>query len=91
MVDRSLPVDVLNSTSTPGLAAGAAEALEDLGWTVGEVTNFEGDEIPTTVFYPEDAQEATAAAVADELGAGSAEQSDDVDVLTVVLGPDYAG
>lgn len=89
--DRSLPVDVLNSTATPGLAAGAAEALEGLGWTIGEVTNFEGDEIDTVVLYPDAEQQVTAEAVAQDLGAGSAQQSDEVDVLTVVLGPDYTG
>ncbi|WP_380165422.1 LytR C-terminal domain-containing protein [Jannaschia sp. R86511] len=91
VVDRSLPVDVLNSTSTPGLAAGAGESLEDLGWTVGEVGNFDGDEIPTTVLYPEEDQQATAEAVAEDLGVGATELSQDVDVITLVLGPDYSG
>lgn len=89
--DRSLPLAVLNGTSTSGLAAGAAEALEASGWTVDEVGNYAGDEIPTTVLYPEDEQQVTAEAVADDLGVGDVTPSADVDVLTVVLGPDYAG
>lgn len=90
-VDRSLPVDVLNSTSTVGLAAGAAEALTADGWTVGEVGNYGQGEIPTVVLYPEGSQAVTAQAVATDLGAGQAQASDAVQVLTVVLGPDYSG
>ena len=90
-VERSLPLDVLNSTATAGLAAGAADQLEGLGWTIGEVTNYDGDEIPTTVLVPDEQQRATAEAVAADLGVGTVTVSADVDVLTVVLGPDYPG
>lgn len=90
-VDRTLTVDVLNSTATPGLAAGAAEALGASGWTIGEVTNYEGGEIPTTVLYPAEDLLVTAEAVAADLGLGTATLSGDVTVLTVVLGPDYPG
>ena len=91
VVDRSLPLDVLNSTATPGLAAEAAAELEELGWTTGEVTNYGDDETRTTVLYPEQSQQATAQAVAEELGVGSVTSSQDVEVITVVLGPDYPG
>jgi len=92
--DRSLPLDVLNSTGASGLAGTAAEALVDAGWTIGTVDNYDGDETPTTVLYPEDdgtgsSAAATAAAVAADLGVGVATPSAEVDVLTVVLGPDY--
>jgi hypothetical protein len=90
-VDRTVTVDVLNSTSTPGLAAGAAEVLQGQGWTIGEVTNFAGGEIATTVLYPEESLRPTAEAVAAELGTGTTTLSADVTVLTVVLGPDYPG
>lgn len=90
-VDRSLPVAVLNSTTTPGLASAAAVVLQDAGWSTGDVGNFEGDEIPTTVLYVDGAQAATAQAVADDLGVGTTTVSTDVTELTVVLGPDYAG
>jgi len=91
VVDRSLPLDVLNSTATPGLAAEAAAELKELGWTTGEVTNYGDDETRTTVLYPEQSQQATAQAVAEELGVGSVTSSQDVEVITVVLGPDYPG
>lgn len=90
VVDRSAPLDVLNSTSTTGLAAAAAAELEELGWTTGEVGNYGADEIDTTVLFPEDSLQATAEAVAEELGVGEVSASDDVDVVTVVLGPDYS-
>ncbi|MFC5380948.1 LytR C-terminal domain-containing protein [Aquipuribacter nitratireducens] len=90
-VDRSVGVDVLNSTDTVGLAAGAAAALEELGWAVGEVTNFDGDEIPTTVLHPTEDLAATADALVADLGTGVTQLSADVDVVTVVLGPDYPG
>ena len=79
--DRTLPLRVLNSTGTQGLAAAAAEVLGDGGWQVAEVGNYEGDEIPTAVLYPETADDpeaaavaaATAAAVAADLGDGRAD------------------
>ena len=92
-VDRTAALDVLNGTGAPGLAGTAAEALGDVGWSIGTVDNYDGEEIPTTVLYPEDdgtgSVAATAAAVVADLGAGVATPSADVDVLTVVLGPDY--
>ena len=92
-VDRTLDLDVLNGTGTSGLAGAAAEALDAAGWTIGTVGNYDGDEIPTAVLYPEDdptgSAAATAAAVVADLGVGVATASDDIDVLTVVLGPDY--
>ena len=92
-MDRTLDLDVLNGTGTSGLAGAAAEALDAAGWTIGAVGNYDGDEIPTAVLYPEDdptgRAAATAAAVVADLGVGVATASEDVDVLTVVLGPDY--
>ncbi len=91
--DRARPLTVLNSTATPGLAATAGEALGALGWEVAEVGNYDGDETPTAVLYPESDDEqadavsaATADAVAADLGAGAPTPSADVTVLTVVLG-----
>ena len=93
VVDVGVPLAVLNSTGTSGLAAGAAERLEEAGWTVDRVGNYPGGELPTTVFYGADELAATADAVAGSLGTGRAALSADVDdgELTVVLGPDYEG
>lgn len=93
VVDLDVPLEVLNSTGAPGLAAGAAQRLEDAGWMVAEVGNYAEGELPTTVFYGSADLAATADAVAGSLGAGRAALSDNVgeDAVRVVLGPDYAG
>lgn len=93
VVDLDVPLEVLNSTGTTGLAAGAAERLREAGWTVGEVGNYSDGELPTTVFYGSDDLAATADAVAGSLGVGRAAQSAAVGEgeLRVVLGPDYEG
>lgn len=88
-LDRTVPIVVLNGTGSPGLATAAATALEQLGWTATTVGNYEDEQIPTTVLYPEDSQLATAEALAEDLGVGSVTSSQDVTALTVVLGPDY--
>lgn len=92
-VDRTVAVNVLNSTDTAGLAAGAAESLEGAGWTIGEVGNYTQGAIPTTVLYNGPASAASAAAVAADLGLGSAQESTEVTAgtLTLVLGSDYSG
>lgn len=87
--DRSVTLDVLNSTATPGLAASAAERLVSAGWTTGGVDNFPGDERATVVLYPGEQLQLTAEAVAADLGVGGVEQSGDVTVVTVVVGADY--
>lgn len=91
-VDTSVPVTVLNGTSTSGLAAGAAERLTGEGWTVAGTDNYRaGPTPPTTVYYPSEELAATAEAVADDLGGAATELSDafDAATLTVVLGEDY--
>lgn len=91
-VDRSVSVTVLNGTQRSGLAGRAATALRATGWTV-RVGN-ERTTRPTTVVYPSGAQQATAQALAVDLGGSPAvEQSGRYGGarLTVLLGADYAG
>jgi hypothetical protein len=47
-----LPLDVLNSTHTSGLAARAAKTLTAGGWTVAETGNYPHTMSGTTVYYP---------------------------------------
>lgn len=90
--DRTTPLRVLNNTNTSGLARKAGQALTDNGWNVKEIGNSQprGAVKQTTVFYALDTQAATAAAVADELGA---QVSQDAALaqkgITVVLAADY--
>jgi hypothetical protein len=93
-VDRSIPVTVLNSTRTKGLAASLASTLRTSGWTVPTTDNYRRGTPPTTVFYGSADQRATARAVADDVGGDpQVEQSDEFGTqrITVVIGSDYAG
>jgi LytR cell envelope-related transcriptional attenuator len=47
-----LPVDLLNSTHTSGMAARAAQVLTAAGWTVAETGNYPHSLGGTTVYYP---------------------------------------
>lgn len=93
VVDRSTPVSVLNATSRSGLAGRAAGTLRATGWSV-TTGNERTRQPPTTVFYAASDQQATAQAVADDVGGTPAvEQSSQfgTERVTVVLGDDYAG
>jgi hypothetical protein len=93
-VDRSIPVTVLNSTRTTGLAGSVAATLRSSGWTVPTTDNYRKSQPPTTVFYGSAEQRATAQAVADDVGGDpEVELSDEFGTqrITVVIGSDYAG
>jgi hypothetical protein len=93
-VDKDLPVTVLNATRTTGLAGSVAETLRSSGWTVPTTDNYRKSRPPTTVFYGDADQRATAEAVAEDVGGDpEVEQTDEFgsDCITVVLGSDYAG
>lgn len=90
-VDKSQAVQVLNSTSTAGLAASASEVLRGDDWTVGTVGNYRSPEETTTVYYRSADLKSTARAVAKALGVTATEQSTKFNAdVTVVLGPDYS-
>lgn len=90
--DLDRDVQVLNSTTIPGLAGGAGEQLEDSGFTTVETGNWQGAPPTESVVYyagPDDA--VTAQAVADELGIGATEESAEQapDGVVVVLAQDF--
>ncbi|WP_088318260.1 LytR C-terminal domain-containing protein [Kineosporia sp. R_H_3] len=90
-VDKSLKIVVRNSTSTGGLARGAASKLTAKGWTINGIPDNYRPTIPTTVFYAEDSQKASALAVAKVLAIDLVKQDADMAAkgITVVLGSDY--
>jgi len=93
VVDRAITLSVLNATNRGGLAGRAARALRATGWSV-TTGNERGQQPPTTVFYAAGEQQATAKAVADDLGGSPAVQQSSQygsDRITVVLGDDYNG
>jgi hypothetical protein len=95
-------VTVLNGTSTSGLSARAAAALESDGWKVGSRVNASTSDITTTtVYYYDDTDEGAARGLAAELGVGDVQKSEtfrpadgtaaaQAARLTAVLGTDYA-
>ena len=88
--DRSLSVAVLNGTARSGLAGRAGAVLRAAGWSV--TLGNDRSQLPTTVYYPNPTQQASAQAVAADLGGDPAvEQSGEYGDagLTVLLGPDY--
>ncbi len=89
--DRSIEVVVLNGTTTGGLAAATGEELEGLGWTVGELGN--ADDRPVTqtvVLFDAPENEATAAAVASDLGVQARLDDGASSAVVVVVGEDRA-
>jgi len=92
--DLSTPVLVLNSTSVRGLAADAADRLEDAGWSDVDSGNFTGGSLPgSAVRYAAAELEASARAVADALGIATVELAEDdaPDGIEVVLEADFEG
>jgi cytoskeletal protein RodZ len=92
-LDRSVAIRVLNSTNVSGLAATAADALVDDGWSGAEAANFTGTPPSvTSVWYQSEEYADEAAAIAESLGV---EQTTLVDSLvgpiSVILRPDYTG
>ncbi|HEX3005486.1 MAG TPA: LytR C-terminal domain-containing protein [Angustibacter sp.] len=89
--DRTLAVSVLNSTSTSGLAARAADRLKTAGWTIRSTGNYRGGVAATTVFYGKASLKATAQAVAADLGTTAVSESADFGAsrVTVVLAGDF--
>lgn len=89
--DRSVPLVVLNGTSTSGLAGEVGGELEELGWTVETVGNAPDQSVEATVvLYSDPEQQTTAEAVAADLDA-TAELDDSVDgQVVVVIGADRA-
>jgi hypothetical protein len=93
-VDTSIPVVVLNSTRTSGLAASVAATLRSAGWTVPTTDNYRRTSPPTTVYYGSTSQRATAEAVAADVGGSPrVRQSGEFGTarITVVIGSDYNG
>lgn len=52
--DKTVTIEVLNSTYTAGLAGKAKEELELAGYTVNEIGNYTAEELSQTVIYARD-------------------------------------
>jgi len=92
-VDPATTVNVLNATSTAGLATQVGTKLTTAGWKVGTKSNSSTPETKTVIYYVQPSLEGAAKGVAQSLGAGTIQLSDlfvqSNAGITVVLGSDY--
>ncbi|MGO1531794.1 MAG: LytR C-terminal domain-containing protein [Micrococcaceae bacterium] len=88
-VDYSQGIEVYNATMTQGLAGLASQELTAAGFNVPVTANWQGSAITSSVvFYADD--EATAQAIADQLGITAVQEPSFANIV-VVLGDDYSG
>ncbi|MFC0675152.1 LytR C-terminal domain-containing protein [Brachybacterium hainanense] len=77
--DRARPVVVINAGGINGMAGAWRDTLEGAGWTSVDVATADSQQEEAVVFYRDEADAATAQALAQEVGAGEARQSDEYD------------
>ncbi|PMC75616.1 MULTISPECIES: LytR C-terminal domain-containing protein [unclassified Brachybacterium] len=77
--DRSVAVRVVNAAGINGLAGSWQETLQGSGWENVGVATADNRQEQSVVFYRSSEDQATAQALADEVGAGEARQSDEYD------------
>ncbi len=75
--DFSVPVQVINAGSINGLAGTWQEQLQGEGWEDVSVATADSPQQEPVVFYRDEADQATAQALAEQVGAGEARQSDE--------------
>lgn len=75
--DLSVPVQVINAGSINGLAGTWQEQLQGEGWEDVSVATADSPQQEPVVFYRDEADQATAQALAEQVGAGEARQSDE--------------
>lgn len=91
VADSSLNVDVLNGSGVSGVAQDFSEAVEEKGWSIGQVGNYSTALTVSTVYYSGDDNASQAKMVADALGIEATEASTDFDAdITVVICSDIA-
>ena len=91
VADDSITVDVLNGSGVSGAAKKFSEAVEDKGWTLGQVGNYSTNLTDSTVYYKGEDNASQAKLVAESLGISATEASEDFDAdVTVVICSDIA-
>lgn len=90
-VDRSQPVNVLNATGITGLGANVAARIGAQGWTAGQVANWNGQPVQTSIiFYNGADQLANARELSRLLNVPTLVESTEVSPnVTIVLGPGF--
>lgn len=75
--DLSVPVQVVNAGGINGLAGTWQSTLEEQGWEDVSIATAQNAQQEPVVFYRDEANADTAQALADQVGAGDAVQSDE--------------
>lgn len=89
--DISAKIDVLNATSTTGLAAATAKQLSDLGYTVDGVSSSTTNRTTTTIRYSVDQVDAAKQLESSVPGAQLQEVTGLGTSIELVLGEDFSG
>lgn len=91
--DKTLEVGVYNATTTAGIGTRVAGTARAAGWTVTAVANWGGVPVnASVVYYKTASQEASARALAADVGITTVQQAPALGLpLAVVVGPGFAG
>nr|WP_245349553.1 LytR C-terminal domain-containing protein [Brachybacterium fresconis] len=92
--DKSVPVLVVNAGGVNGLAGAWQDALEGDDWADVSLSTADNQQQEPVVFYRDEEDKETAQALAAEVGAGEASQSDEYDspvTFVAVEMPDEGG
>lgn len=92
VIDRSVPVTVLNGTRRTGLAATVAAQLRAKGWTVVSIGNWRGGGVDTTTVFVDGREDAAATMRRDLKAADATEEpigAMRTNRITVVVMDDY--
>ncbi|MCL6423040.1 LytR C-terminal domain-containing protein [Brachybacterium sp. JHP9] len=77
VADQSTAVTVINAAGINGMAGAWRSELQGAGWTSVSIETSDARQQESVVFYRDEADAATAQALADHVGAGQARQSDE--------------
>lgn len=91
--DSSTSVGVYNYASKEGVATKAASTLRDAGWTISDVSNWDGGAENASVVFYASGSEAQAKAIAEKLGIQDVREATgyNYDVVVVMSNHDGAG
>jgi hypothetical protein len=91
LLDKSQPVSVYNATLTSGLAGRVGATVQKDGWTLGQVSNWQGaPQQESVIFYSDAAQKANAEALGELLNITKLVETGDLQApVAVVLGPEF--
>lgn len=89
--DRSTPLLVVNAGGQNGLAGSWRDTLEGDGWEDVTLATADNAQEESVVFYREEGDAETAQALAAEVGAGEARQSDEYDAAVTFVAVEMPG